>query len=282
MGPSAQWTRTPDHADFGITVAGQNGGVSYDPSTGFKVTIPANQSSVELDFIPTNVFGPVGVSPIQYQVDLQGYYVADPTTQIGFENNAPGAVTAQPVLQHGLVVTSPDNIDPETLQSLIDELNSPDYQTRTAALASLDALIASDPTAGLYQDLENELPGLNYTPQLYVNSLIQKYFPLGPVINQNNNTLSISLPSSAPSGGDIWYSVIVDGKSWINCGMQIADGTLSNEYDTPDGETEMPEIELKPLFTGNYTITIKITPYGPNGFVGTAIWQNVAVTVLNT
>ena len=273
------------YADFGITLAGQNGGVTYDPNTGlFKTTIPANQSSVEVDFIPTNLFGPAGVNPILYQVDLQGT-VTDPNTQIGFEFNAPVTPTTQVVVapnQHGLVVTSPDNTDSETLQSLIDELNSEDPATRYAAQAALGALIASDPSLGLLQQLESELPGLNFSPQLYVESLIQQYYPLSPVIDENNNTMSITLPSSIPSGSDIYYRIVVDGKSWINA--QILGGeTPSYEYYTPAGETTgLPDIVLKPLFAGNYTISIYVTPYGPNGFVGDVITQNIAVTVLNT
>lgn len=83
-----------DYADYGITVDGQNDGVTYNPGTArFKLTIPAGQSSVRVDFIPTNLYAEPGVPAYQYGVNL-GQDVTDPNTQIAFDLNC--AATTNP------------------------------------------------------------------------------------------------------------------------------------------------------------------------------------------
>lgn len=254
------------YADFGITVAGQNGGVTYDPNTGlFKTTIPANQSTVELDFIPTNPPGVASVNPFIFQVDLQGSAVTDPSTQIGFESNEPQTNPAtQPAVNgalHGLVaVDDPSTLDPEQLAALLSLLDSDDPTASQDGVQQLEALVEADPTPAVVEQLLAAAASSDANVSTQIENILRFEFPFGMIqLNDNNNTI----------GGIVWPQAKLNLLTSINTKLEVTltsstgsviwdDPTNSNVFDVEmNPVTQQPEgIQIDPKTTGQMMITI--------------------------
>ena len=252
------------YADFGLTVAGQNGGVSYDPSTGFKVTIPANQSSVELDVIPTNPPGVADANAFFFQIDLQGA-ATDPNTQIGFEFNAPAMQPVQGGALHGLVaVDSTTALDDEELQALLGMLDSDSNATRNSGTQQLETLVAADPSLATYnQLLQAETTAAadgDANLQERLQLVMQAEFPLGPLqVSENNNELT----------GIVWPQDqlnFVTDDTQIEVTITTDNGTVQwddagqggSHVISASNTSESPGILLTPTHTGLMTITISM------------------------
>jgi hypothetical protein len=157
-GSTAPADPNASYADFGVTLSGQSGGVTYDPNTGlFKVTIPAGQSSVELDFIPINLPGELSVYPKPYEVSISPS-PTDPNTQLGFDFNAPATnpttgASTEPfadVALHGLQTeNSNTGIDQQKLDNLVAQLDDPDPSVRQAAFDAIIGMVNGELTGRL-------------------------------------------------------------------------------------------------------------------------------------